>query len=999
MGEPCYSIIRKPKGFETANELALKRRIEGDDLDKCRNSIEELLQNILDGEKFPTNLMMPVINRYQMNKFTASGSGGPLTGDNTDKIIKKLLYILWECLPKRGPDGKFVDKMVMVCSAFDKDLKHPNQYICGSVLRTLSKTREPEVIREIVHSIEKCLEWSHSYQRKNAVLAIARIYKNFPDINPSTPKTISEYLLKENDDECKRAALQALLEIAPEEAKSYLHSCNIPDIHCMNASIQLLFVELIQRLFKRGSEECETYLSILTSLIKSSSSPSVRYQAACALMKFSRKPEAIKISASCFIDICAKDSDNNVKLIALDSLMSLRKINGAERVLRNSIMDILCILTSATDLELNEKILKLSLDLISPLNVADVIVALRQEIKKMQDINVLGSQQETVKYRRLLVDTVHRIADRFPSAIVEHEMLDTLFDLLICDAIGYRTSSKLIMLFKVFMSKNPSYQGTVVKKIHGCFNLAKDNPSTHRGLIQLLGEFSETKEQIEKTYKVLKESLGELPIVASERRKAQQAGEGAGDDSSAQGNNTSAANGVEAVTKGMSKLVTADGSYATQSAMSYQTTSVGEDHPPLRSYYLKSKFDTTSVLCYALLKMACRYQQVEQSKSENDKMVARFMFIIASILNLGHSSLLDSEGQPIHIDHDHAENLMLGLNILQHLGDSSEEKLAQLLKKIVTEDMRSQLGLIVKNLEQEQSTFDLLKKSGAKARFDDRIVVSSFAARDDDSAFDETCSDMDDEHAGNISMPDLFGEIPLTGNLDPIYAYCEFDVNQYDIGLKIYLENRATTKTFENVTLELETRGDTFAQSSSIDRPEPIVLAPRAKACVCTNVKVVSAENRRLFGNVVFDIVSGEREQVITLNDISINITDYIKPAFTSFDDFRDVWRDCEWENKVTVKTKLTNLKEYLMQLVVATNMRCVTSERGLTGDCTFLSANLYGRSSFGEDALVNVSIEKETPSSIVTGNVKIRSRSQGMALALGEKITAAQNAAINVPH
>lgn len=938
MGEPCYSIVRKPKGFESANEIRLKHNIEGDDLDACRNSIEELLQNLLDGEKFPNNLLMSVINRYQqMNRFTSGATG------SQDKRIKKLLYILWECLPKRGADGRFLDRMVMVCGAFDKDLKHPNQYVCGSVLKALSKTQEPEVIAELVHSIERCLEWSHAYQRKNAVLAIARIYKNFPDLYPSAPKLIAEYLMKENDDECKRAALQALLSIAPEEAKSFLHSCNIPDIHCMNASIQLLFVEYIQKLFKRNAEEGEMYLTILTSLIKSSSSPSVRYQAATALMKFSKNPIAVKVAAACFIDICAKDSDNNVKLIALDSLINLKRVSGAERVLRNSIMDILCVLQTATDLELNEKILKLSLDLLSPINVGEVVVALRQEIKKMQETNVLGTQQETVKYRRLLVDTIHKIADRFPNSIVEFEMLDTLFDLLICSSIGERTSQRIILLFKVFMNENSTYQSKVIKKIQDCFNLVKDNSSIHYGFLQLLGDFSETKEQIEKSFKVIKESLGELPISA-------------------------------------------------------ETLENEQNRPPLRSYYLKNKFDTCSELCYAIVKMACRYKQIESSKSETKKMNARFMLIIASILKIDNSNIFDDEGININVYEDHKQVLKLSSTVLQLLRDDIEEDSAkETIKKIMIENIRSQLSQLVKNLEKERFFSDDTKKLDKKNKFDDKIVISLFSSRDDDSGL-ENDIDTETEDLKHSSVPDMFGEVPLTGTIDPIYAYCKFDVNQYDVGLKIYLENRSRTKTFENVTIELASRGE--GSSSFLERPEPIVLGPRAKACIATNVKIISAENKRLFGSIAYDVLNSDadREQVIMLNDISVNLTDYIRPTKISFYEFRDIWRDCEWENKVTVKTKLTDPKEYLTQLVNATNMRCVTVERGVSGTCLCLEANLYAKSTFGEEALVNVNVEKETPSSVVSGNVKIRSRSQGMALSLGEKITAAQNQMTIVP-
>lgn len=980
--EPCYSIVRKPKGFESSNEVTLKRRIECDNLDKCQQALSELLQSLLDGEKFPTSLMMSVINRYQMNRF--SGDVG-----NRDKHIKKLLYILWECLPKRGPDGRFLDTVVMVCGAFDKDLKHPNQYVCGTVLRTLSKTREPEVIRELVHSVEKCLEWSHAYQRKNAVLAIARIYKNFPDLIPSAPKLVSEYLTKENDDECKRAALQALLEIDPEEAKPYLHSSNIHDIHCMNASIQLLFVELIQRLFKRNSDEAEDYIAILTGLIKLSSSPSVRYQAASTLMKFSRDPESIKLVAACFIDICAKDSDNNVKLIALDSLTKLRRINGAERVIRNSVMDILFILQSASDVTLQGKILRLTLELLSSLNVGGVVAALRQEIEKN------ANDQDRSDYRRFLIAASHNIAERFPNAVVEFELVDTLFGLLLSSP-SESTSSDLIVLFKMFMTKNPSIQGSIVKKIQDNFNLIRNNQAIHSGLIRLLGEFSLTKDQIEKSYLVIKDSVGELPIVASELRKQTQTSDEnpTGDDNATVTSSKSSTNGdVDIVTKGMKRLVTADGSYATQSAISYQTSSnTNDEHPPLRAYYLNNKFETASALSRALQKMTCRYRQSDATRGESGKMIARFMMMITSIKNLGHSSLFDADGNSLSIPSNHNRELVDALKVIPKIWNDSPKELAQRLKDIITNELRSQLVMAVTKADEgERFAGDAFKKKAEMTKFNDPVQISLFKACDKDVDIDS----FDDTDSPQVPMPDLFGQIPLTGNLNAIYACCEFDVNQYDIGLKIHLDNR-TNSTLENVTLELSARGE--GSSNHIDRPDPIVLAPRASACITSNMKAVSAESRRLFGSIVYEDTSktnaDDREQVLMLNDISVNITDYIQPAMKSFDEFRKVWRDCEWENKVTVKTKLTNLKEYLKQLIAATNMRCVTSEKTLDGESAFLSANLYAKSSFGEEALVNVGIDQETPTSNVRGSVKIRSRSQGMALSLGEKITIAQNAA-----
>lgn len=90
------------------------------------------------------------------------------------------------------------------------------------------------------------------------------------------------------------------------------------------------------------------------------------------------------------------------------------------------------------------------------------------------------------------------------------------------------------------------------------------------------------------------------------------------------------------------------------------------------------------------------------------------------------------------------------------------------------------------------------------------------------------------------------------------------------------------------------------------------------------------------------------------------------------------------------------------------TNMSCLTPEGALSGDCDFLSANMYARSLFGaysppsivnlsfqrdivgEDALANLSIER-TETGNITGHVRIRSKTQGIALSLGDRITTAQ--------
>lgn len=65
-------------------------------------------------------------------------------------------------------------------------------------------------------------------------------------------------------------------------------------------------------------------------------------------------------------------------------------------------------------------------------------------------------------------------------------------------------------------------------------------------------------------------------------------------------------------------------------------------------------------------------------------------------------------------------------------------------------------------------------------------------------------------------------------------------------------------------------------------------------------MKVASTENGIIFGNIVYDCsgVASDRN-VVVLNDIHVDIMDYIVPATCTETEFRAMWAEFEWENKV----------------------------------------------------------------------------------------------------
>jgi coatomer subunit beta len=61
-----------------------------------------------------------------------------------------------------------------------------------------------------------------------------------------------------------------------------------------------------------------------------------------------------------------------------------------------------------------------------------------------------------------------------------------------------------------------------------------------------------------------------------------------------------------------------------------------------------------------------------------------------------------------------------------------------------------------------------------------------------------------------------------------------------------------------------------------------------------------------IFGNIFYDgHVSGDSHCVV-LNDIHIDILDYINPAFCNETQFRSMWTEFEWENKVNINTSIS---------------------------------------------------------------------------------------------
>lgn len=248
--------------------------------------------------------------------------------------------------------------------------------------------------------IRDCLDHRHSYVRRNAVLAIFTIYKNFEWLVPDGPELIANFLDTQQDMSCKRNAFLMLLHADQERALNYLASC-LDQVNNFGDILQLVIVELIYKVCHANPSERSRFIRCIYNLLNSNSN-AVRYEAAGTLITLSTAPTAIKAAASCYIELIIQESDNNVKLIVLDRLIAIKDNESMERVMQDLVMDILRVL-AAPDIEVRRKTLNLAMDLVSSRNIEQMVLVLKKEVSKTHNVE----HEDTGKYRQLLVRTLH----------------------------------------------------------------------------------------------------------------------------------------------------------------------------------------------------------------------------------------------------------------------------------------------------------------------------------------------------------------------------------------------------------------------------------------------------------------------------------------------------------------------------------------------------------------------------------------------------------------
>ncbi|WWC73739.1 uncharacterized protein I206_107711 [Kwoniella pini CBS 10737] len=941
----CYTIVHDdlidaPSSQELRNALQ-----KGSDEVKLE-TMRRIIVSTLNGQGHPS-LLMPIIQYIMPSR---------------NKQLKKMLHFYWEICPKLDDNGKLKQEMILVVNAIRNDLQHPNEYIRGATLRFLQKIRESELLEPLVPTVRSCLEHRHSFVRKNAVFATYTIYQDHEHLIPDAPELLDTFLAAESDSSCKRNAFVTLCNISQPTAVRYLLN-NFDQISGMDEGMQMAVIELVRKEAKTEGGHRAKWIRCIFELLNADSH-AVKYEAATSLTTLTQNPAAVKAAAAALAELIIKEADNNVKLIVLDRFDNLRAKH--DHVLDPMVMDILKVLSSP-DMEVKRKALGIALEMVTSRNVEDVVLFLKKQLQGTLDQDF----DKNLEYRQLLIQSIHSCAIKFSEVAsnVVHVLMDFLGDSNNPSAVD------VISFVREVVERFPDLRPAITEKLVSTFSDIKSG-KVFRGAMWIVGEYATGPADIKRAIQEIRKVLGEIPILASEQRlldEAEAADENAPEKEEA----------PKAVT---TTRVLADGTYATETVYTSTAQAARLEQvraatkPPLRALILGGDFFTASVLAATLTKLVLRFSEAQSDSQSINTLRAEAILIMTSIIRVGQSKFV-----AVPIDEDSQERIM---NCIETLAELQSSKI---LQDVFLHDTKAAYAKMVATEEKKALEKKERESKTATVQADDLISFRQLSKKStlgDVDDFDDLVAATGAAEVQDDFVSKLSRISQLTGFSDPVYAETVVTLSQYDIILDVLLVN-TTNETMQNLTVDFATLGDL----KLVERPAAVTLAPHGFHSLTATVKVSSTETGVIFGAITYSKQGASDSDVtIVMSDIHVDIMSFIKPNYVNEAQFRSMWTEFEWENKVAVQTSISDLRAYLDHLLKSTHMALLTPEAALSGDCDFLSANLAAKSLFGEDALANASIERTEDGSI-TGHVRIRSKTQGIALSLGDKITLSQKA------
>ena len=960
--KPCYLYIDD----ETITSYRdVTKKIASKEFPEKEEGLKTILGSMVNDDNYPQDLMMNVIHNLTI----------------VDDInIKKLLFLFWEVIDKHKPDGTMKDEIILVCNGIRKDLDSPNEYIRGRTLRLLTKLPYKEILENVKAAVFENIKHSHPYVRSNAIMCVLSFIDNFGvDIVPdSLPDDLKDIILKDNDTATRRNAYVLYSRISPMESLSLTQEImENNEISELGDLFALCIVENLRKLNKIFPQRSSTFIHLLLEL-SVHKSHSVLFEIGSLLLEISSNPNVVSSAVNILCSLLHEERDNNTLIIIIKKLYAIKNRHG--EILQEQILTFANLINLNYAIELR----KLSFELIDELITESTITQVFDKFMVIfTQLNSVNESEYTIDLKNSMLKCMLKNIIKFPN-------IDKMYPLFVLEKnltfkkdklYVYSQINSIKELFLVY-SKNEIILKEMLNKIIKMFEEI-DQYEIMETCIWILANYSSELILLKQTFDLIMKNLGDLDFeYFNENENILENNDE---------NNIKNDNGKRTITK---TVVLPDGTYGTVTeVLDIKEIKKQKEIKYLRKFLLETTFYFSANLVSALTNIIFKMKKLNFDK---------YKVYYYNTINI-ICSILKMNSKLVYKDPDNTNHIQMCLKFLLTNNDTIYEEWNQYMQKY---ENSLKLAQDKSKLEEELS---LKKNKDFKNNQPDDFISfrhckmydpDNFEVDDDDNININKNSNIenedDEENKEDNSINSLnfgnnretsnkkrrFIEV-LSGTEDPLFVESVVNIYTFDLSIEFTIKNRSKNS-LQNVSLQLFVP----KEFSVIEKPPVFSLEPNETVHVRSSVKFTKTINAYIFGQISFNNFKGENS-FMHLSGLFIELLSTYKENISDLD-FRKNWNDYTWEHNVMIVSRKNSFSQCINELIKGLKMTLVFPKtlEMINDDYPFMVANLYAKTKLGENALVNISVEKSKDNKII-GTCVIRSKTKDFMTGLGEKIKA----------
>ena len=956
--KPCYLYIDEEPLSSYRDVL---KKISSKVIPDKQEALQTVLGSMVNDDNYPDDLMINVIHHLTI----------------VDDIkIKKMLFLFWEVIDKHKPDGTMKDEIILLCNGIRKDLDSPNEYIRGRTLRLLTKLPYKEILENVKAAVFDNIKHVHPYVRSNAIMCVLSFIDNFGvDIVPdSLPDDLKEIILKDTDTATRRNAYVLYSRISPMESLSLTQEImENNEISELGDLFALCIVENLRKLNKIFPQKSSNFIHLLLEL-SVHKSHSVLFEIGSLLLEISSNPNVVSSAVNILCSLLHEERDNNTLIIILKKLYNIKNRHG--EILQEQILTFANLINLNYAVELRNLSFKLIDELITESTITQVFDKFMNIFTQLNSVN---ESEFTIELKSSMLKCMLKNIIKFPK-------IDKMYVLFVLEKnitfkkdklYVYSQISSIKQLFTLYNKSEDENSililNEMLKKIIKLFEEI-DQYEIMETCIWILANYSKDVPLLQQSFDLILKNLGDLNFEFLE------------EDLTLEKMDSDSINSDSAKRTVTKTVILPDGTYGTVTEiLDVKEIKKQKEFKYLRKFILETSFYFSANLVSALTNIIFKMNKLKFDK---------FKIYYFNTLNI-ICAILKMNSKLIYKDPDNTNHIKMCLKFLLSNNNTVYEEWNSYMQIY-----EKQLKLEQDQTKLEQELSNIKSKDFKNNQPDDFISFRHCKIYDPDNpdlGEDESTlnqlnkqnAEINDEFfSTNSSSRDIenkkrrFVEV-LSGTEDPLFVEAEVNIYTYDLSIEFTIKNKSKNA-LQNVSLQLFVP----KEFSIIEKPPIFTLEPNETVHVRSSVKFTKTINAYIFGQISFNNFKGENS-FIHLSGLFIELLSTYKENISDLD-FRKNWSDYTWEHNVMIVSRKKKFSECVNELIKGLNMTLVSPKtiEMINDEFPFMVCNLYAKTKLGENALVNLSVERSKDNKII-GSCFIRSKTKDFMTGLGEKIKA----------